>query len=421
MDQSFNRATLARCLNSNDFFQDQNLTDDEYRHSLITKSIEIAQNSDKFTPILSIGNSSKKTIYSVNSLPEKLVLRKCAKNVRRATKIRLKSRSQIIKEIKVFLREGTLYRIYRLDISSFFESCDYERILEILPKYRVSTQTQVLLRSFLESFNSNYSSGLPRGVEVSPILAELCLTDLDLTISSMKHVFYYSRFVDDIFIITSCNEDKKEFLKKVRKSLPAGLILNHNKTRSFDIPARSTGMSPMPDPTLYSFDYLGYKISIVDTDLSKINPNKPAPLKKTQYRRIDVDLTARKVSKIKSKIIKSFYSFTKDSDYELLKDRLVFLSSNRDMLNKIKNRKIPTGIYYNHPEIDNPSPALKELDIFLKTLITNPRGRIESILVGKLNNIHKKNLLKISFQEGFKKRIFKKYSPNRLRAIARIW
>ncbi len=422
MDQSFNRATLARCLIAKDFFLDENLNDDAYRREVVDKAVSFSQASNTFTPNILESNSSKKPMYSVNDLPEKLVLRKCAKNIRAAAKIRLKSRSQIIKEIKIFLREGTSYRIYRLDISSFFESCNPAEILSQFPNHMISTQTQTLLRSFLSEFNKNYSHGIPRGIETSPILSELSLKEFDRAISKLEDVFYYTRFVDDVFIITSAQEDERTFLKSVRKTLPKGLILNHNKTVVVNIPGRSHGMAPpIADPVVASVEYLGYKISVVDYDLSKIYPSKPSSLKTIEYRRVDVDLTDKAVKRIEEKIFKAFYAYSKTVNYRLLKDRIVFLSSNRDLINKVKNRKIPTGIYYSHPEIDFPSESLLGIDRFLKVLISNPQGRIGSKIYGKLTKPQKKELLKINFSEGFRKRIFKRFSPNRLGEIARIW
>lgn len=417
MDQSFNRATLARCLLKKDFYVDKNLNDKSYRRGIVDQAVSLAQASEVFFPVLSVNNSSNKPIYSVQALPEKLVLRKCAKNIKAAGKIYLKPRGQIIKEIRHYLREGTPYTIYRLDIASFYENCDYENILANFSKHQISTQTQVLLNSFLSEFNKKYSSGIPRGVESSPILSELYLVDMDARILASKEVLYYSRFADDIFIITSSQENKREFLKTIRNFIPNGLFLNHNKTEIFNVARRSCG-SPQP---IASIDYLGYKISVVDNDLSLINPLRPAPLKTVEYREVLIDLTVKKTNRIKEKISKSFYAFAKDLNYELLKDRLVFLSTNRDLLNKVKNRKIPTGVYYSHSEIDFPSYSLENIDKFLKILINKPQGRISSVLVGKLTKQQKKDLLKISFSDGFKKRTFKRYSPDRLSNIARIW
>jgi len=422
MDQSFNRATLARCLISKDFYIDDNLNDETYRRNLIDQALNLAKDGNNFTPNLSVDTSSKKPVYSVNNLVEKLVLRKCAKNIRSAAKIRIKPRTKIIREIKSFLKEGTPYRIYRLDIHSFFENCHSGNIIDIFQKYKISTQTELLLTKFLANFNSVYSAGIPRGIETSPILSELSLIDFDSIISGLEEAYYYSRFVDDIFIITSGEENKGEFLKRVRRALPKGLKLNHNKTTIIDIPKRSKGI---PACTVAKLDYLGYSFSVIDTDLSLIYPNtaidKLKGVTKVEYREVLIDLTSKKINRIMEKVTKAFYSNSKCNDYQLLTDRLVFLSTNRNLINKVKNRAIPTGIYYSHSEIDFPSMSLKRLDNFLNKMIHTPQGRIGGVISGQLSKAQKKQLSKISFSNGHNKRVFKRYSPNRLGTISSIW
>jgi hypothetical protein len=420
MDQSFNRATLARCIISKDFYSDPRLSEKVYRRNIVDEAVRLAQGSDSFYPKLYIDSRSKKPVYTVKALSEKLVLRKCAKNIRASANIQTKPRSQIIKEIKSFLRDGTKYRLYRLDIASFFESCNYFEILGLFSKYRISTQTQNLLNSFLSMFNLLYAPGIPRGIETSPIMSELLLLGMDSSISSFGEVFYYSRFVDDIFIITSSTEKERDFMKQIRSTLPNNLSLNFNKCEIISVPKRSCGNNP-PDPIIATIDYLGYRISVIDSDLSKINSNKPSSLRGIEYRDVVVDMTVKKTNRIKEKIIKSFFAYSKDSDFCLLKDRVVFLSTNRDLLNKVNNRKIPTGIYYNYSEINYPSESLNSLDKLLKILINNPQGRIGQKIAGKLTKEQKNELLKINFSDGFNKRVFKRFSPNRLSLIASIW
>ena len=415
-DQSFNSASLAQCLTPKDFYLDNHLSDDDYRNIIIEKAVVLASQSAHFTPQITTTTKHEKPVYTVANLPYKLVLRKTSKNIRYVSNLTPKSRSKIIRELKGYLQEGTPYRIYRLDIQSFFESCNPVDILKAISQYNVSVQTQNILESFLLYFNAVHGPGIPRGIETSPILSEICLVDMDAKISKQNDVFYYSRFVDDIFIVTSSNEDKSEFLKYVKNSLPPTLTLNYNKTRVQDIPKRT-----IYSPSVVDVDYLGYKISAIDSDLTLKYPKKPSSIKNICYRDVVIDLSNRKVKKFKEKISKSLFSFLKNSDFRLLKDRLVFLSTNRFMGNKNDGYKLPTGIYYNYAELDYPSDGLDSIDQYLRATICAPKGRIGVAISGKLTATQKSELLKVSFSSGFRKRIFREYSPNRLYKIARIW
>jgi hypothetical protein len=287
---------------------------------------------------------------------------------------------------------------------------------------KISTQTKQILETFLSDFNLNNAKGIPRGIEISPVMSELSLMNFDKEISTLDHVFYYSRFVDDIFIITSSREEPKSFLKLIRRCLPEGLSLNHNKKTIIDVPRRSIGndLSP-PENIVASVDYLGYKICVIDYALNPLRPGNPSPLKTSEYRDVRVDITRKKIDKIKAKISKAFYAHAKKPDFELLKDRIIFLSTNRDLINKVNRRKIPTGVYYSHSDADQPCLSLIEIDKFLKVLIHSPQGRMGNKLGGVLTKSQKVKLLKISLFNGFNKRIFKRFCPNRLGVIARIW
>jgi len=403
--------SLSRCFYTKDFYDDKNLHKEDYRAEVLAKALSIADSYFSDGIALSTTRVGKKAAYMSTELAEKLVLRKCASNIKKYTKIKQKHRSTIIRELKGALKEGTPYRVYRLDISSFFESIDVSELLRGLEAEYLSTQTINIISSYLNAFNNHYGRGLPRGVEISPILAELSLKGFDKLVASQTHVFYYARFVDDMIIVSSGVEDKKKFMRWLRKNLPKGLSFNFTKQYIMDVAERSKG-DPSKDNTVASFEYLGYQLKAIDYPVSS---NK----RLQTFRAVSVDISKAKVNKIKSRISKSFYSFVEAKDYKLLSDRLIFLSSNRNLINKDKQRKVPTGIYYNYSEADFPSPALTEIDTFTRNILLSRKGRLSKKLSAAITKKERSKLLKISFEGGFKNRTFKRFSPDRLKDIAR--
>ncbi|EFN4729844.1 reverse transcriptase, partial [Escherichia coli] len=91
------------------------------------------------------------------------------------------------------------------------------------------------------------------------------------------------------------------------------------------------------------------------------------------------------------------------------------------LINKDKNRKMPTGIFYNYPLVSDDSESLKVIDAYLKSLILGSGSRLAIKLNGSLSNRQIKTLLQISFVRGFSNKIHKKYSLHRLKEITRIW
>lgn len=416
MDYSLSKRTLEACLLNNDFFKDPHLEDQYYRERIIDTSYTRA--TGNFWPAIKTQPMNKKTLYGFRDLPDKLIFRKCAKNIKHYFAISPKNRNKIIKELREFLSEGTPYRIYRLDISKFFESCDIHEIIDILQKTTLPSSTIRHISSFLRGFDALYNTGLPRGLEISPVLSEVYFKTFDKIISELEHVFYYSRYVDDIIIITSSLEDKKQFLKYIRETLPRPLNLNYNKQEVIYVPSRSIGEH---NPSKADFDYLGYNFKVIDTDLSQLNPDRPSSLKKIEKRKIELNLSKNKANKLKTKIAKSLYAFDKNNDYQLLHDRIEFLVTNRDIVDKNKNKRVSTGIYYSNPMLSSPFDSLREIDKYFHHLLLHPSSRLSAKINGKLSKMQINQLLKFNFCKGFENKVFKRYSPNRLNEMAEIW
>lgn len=415
--QAFSHTALARSIYPQDFYNDDDLSDDIYRERLVNESFKIA--NKQFTNPIHVKeiNRGSKTIYSAEKLAEKLVLRKCASNISYISKYKVSQRNKIAKEIKCFLREGTQFRIYKLDIKSFFESITSELVQASLSDLDgLSPHTKNLVDNYL----NNFDSAIPRGIEVSPVIADLVLKNFDKTISTNENVFYYSRFVDDIIIITSSIEKKKEFTKILSKGLPKGLIFNHNKKKIIDVKKRSKSGDNKSGRIVADFEFLGYQFQAIDTFLdTSSNPNSKPEL--AQFRLVKVELSRNKIKKFKTKICSALIYFHKNGDFSLLKDRISFLTTNRDLIQKSSNRGIPTGIYYSFSQIDSASLSIKDLDKALQKFVMSSNTMFSGQSHNELSIIQKRTILKKSFKTGFEKRVFKKFSPDRLKEITSIW
>lgn len=412
-NQCFGIAQLARCFTPTDFYFDKNLENDDYRSNLIQKAIGISNSN--FDNSISLQNIrvSGKIGYKVDCLAEKLILRRCIQNLKNLTKCFQYSRTKIVRELSTILEEASPYRIYRLDIKSFFETVKYSSIEQVLRNIDgISMHTRILIQNFLKQFNRKYTSGLPRGVEISSILADLVLSAFDYSIRTKDGVYYYARYVDDILIITSSLEDENDFLDFIIKNLPRGLILNANKQRVIKIPKHDKSKNSVGNnDKLGAFSFLGYEYTI-HSDLNYDSQG---------FRKVSLNIAKYKLKEFKTKIIKSFYSYSKNKDFSLLKDRLIFLTTNRDLRERKKKKIIPTGIYYNYTYLEVDSSGLVELDNFLSMVIESPKIRIGKLIQPLLTSKQKRRLHKIRFTLGFKNRVYKKYSLDHLSKIVQIW
>nr|WP_314522842.1 antiviral reverse transcriptase Drt3a [uncultured Rahnella sp.] len=422
--QPFTTMALKSKLTDNERYHLYKLSPNEIEE-FINDSLNIAH--ENFRAGVSIHKFQLKgrCVYSSSCLKEKLILRHTNFNLKRTKGVFLKQRNTIIEEIKINLKEGTQYRIYRLDIKSFFESIDLDVLISIINNNSdISRHTKNIVKWYLKTCERTFSSkGLPRGLEISPVLSEIYLSEFDKKITKDNDVFYYARFVDDIIIITSGFENENEIINKIQAELPRGLVLNSNEDKKSISPLitkRKQGTQPNGS-LVYQFNFLGYSFSVIDTVLT--NPR----IAHVCYRHVKVDLSPNRLKKIKTRIAKSFYAFKKNGDFKLLLDRISFLTSNRDLKRKIKNTslvdklKISTGIYYSNAKLDVNSESLISLDKFLIFCTSSNKHRINKIAKFNLNKNQKKEILRNSFKKGFSERIYRKFNYGRYEEIIKIW
>ncbi len=367
-----------------------------------------------------------KAVYSTSCLREKVILRHCASNLHQAMGLNLKQRNSIIDEIKTYLREGSRFKIYRLDIKSFFESINFELLMKSIEgNINISRHTRNLVEWYLKGCKKkHHNNGLPRGLEISPVLSEIYLIDFDNFIKTHVEVLYYTRFVDDIFLITTANEDEGEFLNFINTSLPKGLEINTAKDKKSISPTiveRKQGSDP--DGTeLHSFNFLGYQIKIINTYVAKGQGNY-----KATYRFITIGFSEKRLKKFKTRISRAFYAYNNNNDYRILLDRIKFLTSNREIKRQVKGqgkiikRKISTGIFYSNSKLDPNSSHLDELDRFLFFCIQNTMSRLNKSRKTPFTNAQKRELLKNSFKSGFTKRTHISFNYKRCAEMMKIW
>jgi len=306
--------------------------------------------------------------------------------------------------------ESVPYRIYRWDITKYFESFDRDEVKNFINQINnLSPKNKILLFSLLEKHRDLGGSGSPRGLSLSSALTELMMHEFDSKAFAHPDVFFYARYVDDIIVITSANENNQNFRQLAEKNLPKGLIFNELKSQESKKIGKSAAPKKQNDKFIYSFEYLGYKISIKN----KTDKNK--------NRIIDIDMADKKVKKYKKRLSRAFYEFTKTGDTELLIDRLRFLTKNFKVYNQHIEKTKLSGIYYNYPAIQGNMSNLKDLDGFVKALVIGRKGRLANLLSFKLNSRLKSRILANSFVRGYENISFVTFNPERINEIKQCW
>lgn len=417
-DQSFSRSALERALWKRDFHNVSVATQAAFKElQLTTAQAAALSHFNGPTNPLSAFPLRGKQIYRFASLPHELVARKLRSDLRHVTKPTISGRAKIVGSLRLLLKEGVPYRIYRLDIKSFYESFSSFDIEERIRSIQsLAPLNKGLILTLLQRHKEVGGTGLPRGLSLSAVLSELMMTSFDQAVSQANDVFYYARYVDDIFIITSAKENEADFVSFVAMSLPVGLKLNPQKQ---SVKLASQRVSPIKAPgqelELFNFDYLGYNYSICE----------PVKVGKTQdlqhSRSVHIDIAGTKVRRFKTRISRSFIDFIKTSDFALLRDRLKFLTQNFSVYDgKLTKRKL-AGIFHSYPDLSDDAKGLYELDRFLRNAVLTKSGKVFQKSAPMLTGAMKRTLLGLSFAHGHANKSFVHFLGTRISEIQKCW
>lgn len=228
-------------------------------------------------------------------------------------------------------------------------------MLKVLHEIRkLSPQSKTLTETLLNSHTAMGGIGIPRGLSLSAVLSDLLMSQFDHLIRSADDTFYYSRYVDDIIIMTSAREKKAEFVTWIKNSLSPGLSLNPNKREIVEVLSKVEKVKSSCAPPILSFDYLGYAFTVSNPTAVKSGNKKNGELSRT----VLIDMARQKIKKFKTRIVRAFLDFSKTGDWDLLRDRIAYLTQNFSVYNPKAGGKKLAGIYHSYPLLNSESGGL---------------------------------------------------------------
>ncbi|PQV54622.1 antiviral reverse transcriptase Drt3a [Paraburkholderia sp. BL21I4N1] len=350
----------------------------------------------------SIGNDP---IFTVTSRVDEYVLRKLNDNLTRIYRVKQAARGQIVSQVATLLAEQVPFTAIKLDIKKFYESIHRKTLIEkICADTEPSFQTKRFLNLLFQPGRHFPGTGLPRGVGLSATLSEIYMKNFDEAMSTFDGVYFYARYVDDIIIFTCGNST--ETIEFAKNNLPAGSHFNEVKEKIIHI--NEFGFSSNKNSS--SLDYLGYTFNFKKKGDKKNDPQ------------LTIEISKKKIDRIKNRIILSLISYTRNLDFELCRDRFAFITGNFVMESEKTKGKLYSGIYYNYHLISESShQQLRDLDEFSRKVIFSRKNGFGRRLSCVLSDPGRRDLAKYSFETGFKAKIVKHFSPARLVKIKGCW
>lgn len=300
-----------------------------------------------------------------DSLAASYAMKQLQHNIKRTFKIEMTGRHQILSSIKRLLNVKMPIYIIRTDISSFFESIPQERLLKkVLDNSLLSYKSKAFIKGIIDEYERIKDTtlvaprvGVPRGIGISSILSEIYMKDIDNRLRSRREVIYYTRYVDDIFMIMTSLEDYKtidDYYAALEVMFSEYGLSLKPKT---DAKCKLVKYSPKEMFTPVTFDYLGYKLN-----MSVVNK-----ILITSY-----TLSDKKKNRIDERINNAFAHFENLSKVDIkaarkdLIDSLNFITGNFRLSNAKHCAKV--GLYYNNDLLDE----ISELDSYTSTLHAHP-------------------------------------------------
>lgn len=389
LKQIFDKEQLSKVLTSSDVWQWNLLSTYGDVEKAVDHTVQHWKTQNLTLSSLEKRVVNRKFVYIPAIMEDAFAIKLLDRFVRRIYKVRQADRNRIVRQITTLLKDSGDYHVLRLDIKDCYEAIKFEHLINKFEDDMILAPECIkLLNNIHGDLQTKYGMhGLPRGVSISPTLAELYLEQLDTAISAHADVIYSARYVDDIIILTpsgkenSVQEDVKSFMSDM------GLSLNRNTSKYY------SGHS-----NLAEFDYLGYSIKV---ETKKDKPNK-----------VNLKISRSKIDKIKSRIIKSFCDHKKQNNFPLLKRRLEYLSMLKSV-RKGKNGDLLAGIAYNYQYVTDDFDCLKALDGFICNQLISPRFGLSQ---QEINNIKK-----ISIYGNARKRNVGKFSNKQTIQIMRVW
>lgn len=408
---AFDCRSLEKELLETDYKSNPNLKNDAYRKGLLHVAQLHAESG--FGHLSLMANPQRHCVlYGCRQLAQEIVIRRLGRNIRRLIRRRASDRETIIKSLRALFTDGHAFRVYKLDIKNFYEKIDTRQITAMLVKEpALSAASMKVFKAFADQLIAQNVAGLPRGMSISATLSEYLMQDVDAAIKAESSVYFYARYVDDIIVVTTGNEKREVLFRKLQRLLPNGLEFNRGKSRVVDF--TRPPVNRRANATLENtVDFLGYRFSIFGQ----------AKEHNTVLRKVTLDISAKKIKRLKTRICLALLQFAKDGKYPDLRDRIFLIAQNYNLYDTNKKIRRNVGLYWNYRFIDlGESRSLPDLDSFLKKLLLSRHGKVASTVNHKLLDKDKAHLLSISFSESFRKKTFRHFNSIRLAELARCW
>ena len=183
----------------------------------------------------------------------------------------------VLKAVK-YMNEGYNW-VVDIDLEKFFDMVEHDKLISVLNKEIKDGKILSLIRKFLVSGVmvgeqiEETEIGTPQGGNISPLLANILLNELDWELESRGLKF--ARYADDCIIFVKSEKAAARVMESVTKYVENVLRLKVNRDKSKI--GRPTEIQYLGFAFYYQFQEKKYKIKVPKKSLDKVMNEKSNP------------------------------------------------------------------------------------------------------------------------------------------------
>ena len=146
-----------------------------------------------------------------------------------------KSAQQAVLKAVEYMNDGYNW-VVDIDLEKFFDTVDHNKLISILNKEIKDGKVLSLIRKFLVSgvmvgeHMEETEIGTPQGGNLSPLLANIILNELDWELEKRKLKFV--RYADDCIILVRSQKAAQRVMDSITKYIESKLLLKVNRKKS---------------------------------------------------------------------------------------------------------------------------------------------------------------------------------------------
>ena len=143
-------------------------------------------------------------VYQPVDMLDRLLVSAATATFSKVTRVKQANRHVVNATVANMLSEGIPFIVHRFDLRKFYESIPREEIEQrLIDDLGLPRSAVRVMRSLFQGCSEQGVVGLPRGVSSSGVLSEDYLLPIDKALANLDNIYFYSRYVDDIIVVSS--------------------------------------------------------------------------------------------------------------------------------------------------------------------------------------------------------------------------